>query len=209
MIIDCESHAARLDDPASLGYAVDDARPPRRGATVDVHNSLEALLQRVAIRDRAAFRDLYAATSSRLFAVCLGLLRDRPRAEEALQEAFTRIWERAASYDAEKGAALAWMTVVTRRIALNELRLRDSAHASLEDEEAPQIAADLPEHDPLAKARLIDCLDKLGEERRQWVLLAYIHGYSHEELAKRFQRPLGTMKSALFRGLADLRKCVS
>lgn len=92
MIIDCESHAARLDDPASLGYAVDDARPPRRGATVDVHNSLEALLQRVAIRDRAAFRDLYAATSSRLFAVCLGLLRDRPRAEEALQEAFTRIW---------------------------------------------------------------------------------------------------------------------
>lgn len=209
MIIDCESHAARLDDPASLGYAVDDARPPRRGATVDVHNSLEALLQRVAIRDRAAFRDLYAATSSRLFAVCLGLLRDRPRAEEALQEAFTRIWERAASYDAEKGAALAWMTVVTRRIALNELRLRDSAHASLEDEEAPQIAADLPEHDPLAKGRLIDCLDRLGEERRQWVLLAYIHGYSHEELARRFQRPLGTMKSALFRGLADLRKCIS
>ncbi|MFO1101437.1 MAG: sigma-70 family RNA polymerase sigma factor [Methylocystis sp.] len=176
---------------------------------MDVHNSLEALLQRVAIRDRAAFRDLYAATSSRLFAVCLGLLRDRPRAEEALQEAFTRIWERAASYDAEKGAALAWMTVVTRRIALNELRLRDSAHASLEDEEAPQIAADLPEHDPLAKGRLIDCLDRLGEERRQWVLLAYIHGYSHEELARRFQRPLGTMKSALFRGLADLRKCIS
>ncbi|MGD9539397.1 sigma-70 family RNA polymerase sigma factor [Methylocystis sp.] len=174
-----------------------------------MHKSLEALLQRVAKKDRAAFRDLYAATSSRLFAVCLNLLRDRPRAEEALQEAFARIWERAASFDAGKGAALAWMTVVTRRIALNELRRRDSAHASLEEEEAPEIAADLPEHDPLAKGRLIECLEKLGEERRQWVLLAYIHGYSHEELAKRFQRPLGTMKSALFRGLADLRRCIS
>ncbi len=209
MTIAFDTQALRLDGPAGLGYAIGDARPPRQGTTVDVDDSLEALLQRVATRDRAAFRDLYAATSSRLFAVCLRLLRDRARAEEALQESFARIWERAASYDAEKGAALAWMTVLTRRIALNELRRRDNAHASLEEEEAPQIAADLPEHDPLAKGRLIECLDRLGEERRQWVLLAYVHGYSHEELARRFQRPLGTMKSALFRGLADLRKCIS
>ncbi|WP_292532324.1 sigma-70 family RNA polymerase sigma factor [Methylocystis sp.] len=209
MTIVCDAHAMRLDGPAGLGYAIDDARPSCRKMTVDVHDTLEALLQRVAKRDRAAFRDLYAATSSRLFAVCLRLLRDRARAEEVLQEAFMRIWERAASYDAEKGVALAWMTVLTRRIALNELRRRDSAHASLDEEETPQMAADLPEHDPLAKGRLIECLDRLGEERRQWVLLAYIHGYSHEELARRFQRPLGTMKSALFRGLADLRKCIS
>jgi RNA polymerase sigma-70 factor (ECF subfamily) len=209
MTIACDARAMRLDAPAGLGYAIDGARPPRQGTTVDVHDSLEALLQRVAKRDRAAFRDLYAATSSRLFAVCLRLLHDRARAEEVLQEAFMRIWERAASYDAEKGVALAWMTVLTRRIALNELRRRDSAHVSLEEEATPQMAADLPEHDPLAKGRLIECLDKLGEERRQWVLLAYIHGYSHEELARRFQRPLGTMKSALFRGLADLRKCIS
>ncbi len=209
MTIACDAHAMRLDGPAGLGYAIDDARPPRRGMTVDVHDTLEALLQRVAKRDRAAFRDLYAATSSRLFAVCLRLLRDRARAEEVLQEAFMRIWERAARYDAEKGVALAWMTVLTRRIALNELRRRDSTHASLDEEETPQMAADLPEHDPLAKGRLIECLDRLGEERRQWVLLAYVHGYSHEELARRFQRPLGTMKSALFRGLADLRKCIS
>lgn len=209
MIGGCETQAVRLDGPAHVGYAVCDAAPSRAGAMVDVQNSLEALLQRVAKKDRAAFRDLYAATSSRLFAICLGLLRDRARAEEALQESFTRIWERAASYDAQKGAALAWMTVLTRRIALNELRRRDSAHVSLEEDEAPQIAADLPERDPLAKGRLVECLDRLGEERRRWVILAYVHGYSHEELAQRFQRPLGTMKSALFRGLADLRKCIS
>lgn len=209
MTVGCDTQAICLDGPADVVYAVGDAAPSRVGAMVDVQNSLEALLQRVAKKDRAAFRDLYAGTSSRLFAVCLGLLRDRARAEEALQESFTRIWERAASYDAEKGAALAWMTVLTRRIALNELRRRDSAHASLEEDDAPQIAADLPERDPLAKGRLVECLDRLGEERRQWVILAYVHGYSHEELAQRFQRPLGTMKSALFRGLADLRKCIS
>jgi RNA polymerase sigma-70 factor (ECF subfamily) len=209
MIGGCETQVVCLDGATDVVYAVRDAAPSRAGAMVDVQNSLEALLQRVAKKDRAAFRDLYATTSSRLFAICLGLLRDRARAEEALQESFTRIWERAASYDADKGAALAWMTVLTRRIALNELRRRDSAHASLEEDEAPQIAADLPERDPLAKGRLVECLDRLGEERRNWVILAYVHGYSHEELAQRFQRPLGTMKSALFRGLADLRKCIS
>ncbi len=174
----------------------------------DIDHSLEELLRRVGRKDRAAFRDLYAATSSRLFAICLRLLRDRARAEEALQESFTRIWERAAGYDAKKCAALAWMTVVTRRIALNDLRRRDRAHDSLDDESGSEVAADLPEQDPMTKARLLDCLDKLGAERRQWVVLAYIHGYSHEELARRFDRPLGTMKSALFRGLADLRKCI-
>lgn len=170
----------------------------------------EALLRRVATGDRAAFRVLYSATASRLLAVCIALLRDRARAEEALQEAFVRIWERANTFDENKGAALAWMTVVTRRVALNELRRRDNAHSSLDnEEESPQIPADLPELDPIGKGRLLECLGKLEAERRQWILLAYVHGYSHEELARRFNRPLGTMKSALFRGLADLRKCIS
>lgn len=171
--------------------------------------SAEALFQRVARKDRAAFRALYAATASRLFAVCVSLLRDRARAEEALQAAYMRIWERAASFESEKGAALAWMTVLTRRVALNELRRRDNAHESLDREEAPEIPADLPEQDPMARGRLVDCLDQLGGERREWAILAYVQGYSHEELARRFGRPLGTMKSALFRGLADLRKCIS
>jgi RNA polymerase sigma-70 factor, ECF subfamily len=202
--------AARLDALSNPSYSRNRSSMFWAGSVLDGGVlPLEALLLRVAKGDRAAFRNLYAATSSRLFAICLALLRDRGRAEEALQEAYTRIWERAASYDAEKGAALAWMMVVTRRIALNELRRRDNAHSSLDDETAPEIAADLPEGDPLAKIRLMGCLDKLGSERRQWVLLAYIHGYSHEELAQRFERPLGTMKSALFRGLADLRKCIS
>jgi RNA polymerase sigma-70 factor (ECF subfamily) len=181
------------------------------GAVLTVHvPSNEALLRRVAAGDRAAFRELYAATASRLFGVCLALLRDRARAEEALQESFVRIWERAASFDESKGVALAWMTVVTRRVALNELRRRDNAYSSLDDDEdAPEIPAELPEQDPIGKARLLECLDRLDAERRQWLLLAYVHGYSHEELARRFERPLGTMKSALFRGLADLRKCVS
>jgi RNA polymerase sigma-70 factor (ECF subfamily) len=202
----------RLDAARGFAYARIPSSfwPPEARLSNDVIAN-ETLLLRVGVGDRAAFRDLYASTASRLFAICVALLRDRARAEEALQEAFVRIWERGKTYDPEKGAALAWMTVVTRRVALNELRRRDNAHKSLDDddENLPEIAADLPEQDPIGKGRLIDCLEKLDPDRRRYVLLAYVHGYSHEELAHRFGRPLGTMKSTLFRGLAELRKCIS
>ena len=173
--------------------------------------SIDTLLKRAGTGDRVAFRDLYAAIAARLFATCVALLRDRVRAEDALQEAFIRIWEHANTFDPDKGSALAWMTVITRRIALSELRRREHAHKSLDDDAAglPDIAADLPEPDPIGKARLEHCLGQLEPDRRRYVLLAYLHGYTHEELARRFERPLGTMKSFLFRGLADLRKCIS
>lgn len=201
--------APRLDEAPGFVYGRVGTKIGEPASMGELTN--EALLLRVAEGDRGAFRELYAATSSRLYGVCLALLRDRARAEEALQDAFVRIWERASTFDATKGAALAWMSVVARRVALNELRRPDRDHRSLDDEgeELPQIAAELPEQDPIGKGRLMICLDKLDAERRQWVLLAYVHGYSHEELARRFERPLGTMKSALFRGLADLRKCIS
>ena len=206
----------RLDGARRLGYARALSRVWRPGARLNKELGREpvsndTLLQRVGAGDRAAFHDLYAAAASRLFAICVALLRDRARAEDALQEAFVRIWERANSYDPEKGAALAWMTVVTRRVALNDLSRHKRPTRSLDDEDdpLPEIAADLPEQDPIGKGRLIQCLDKLDPERRRWVVLAYVHGYSHEELARRFDRPLGMMKSALFRGLAELRKCVS
>ena len=60
--------------------------------------SNEALLRRAGEGDHAAFRELYHATASRLFGVCVALLRDRARAEEVLQEAFVRIWERAKTF---------------------------------------------------------------------------------------------------------------
>lgn len=201
-----------LDARRSFSYAlnrVEFRRMEKRLSNASV--SYEALLLAVAAGDRSAFRALYAAVAPRLYAICVALLREHARAEEALQEAFVRIWERAKSYEPDKGAALAWMTVVTRRIALNELRRPDHVIKSLDDEDQtfPEIAAEGPEPDPIGKARLLNCLEKLDSDKRRYVLLAYVHGYSHEELARRFERPLGTMKSILFRGLADLRKCLS
>ncbi len=171
----------------------------------------ELLLRQIASGDREAFRALYRNTSDMLFSVCLSLLKDRARAEDILQDAFVRVWDKAQSFDPAKGSASTWLVVMTRRLALNELRRHKHDGPSLDDADcdlADTIAADLSEGDPIGKRRLKPCLEKLADMQRESILLAYIHGYTNEELARRFQRPLGTVKSWLLRGLADLRKCL-
>ena len=170
----------------------------------------ELLLQQVANGDREAFRALYDSTSGMLFSVCMSLFKNRARAEDLLQEAYLRIWDRASSFDPAKGSASTWLVVLTRRLALNELRKDKREGPSLDEEEeaVAAIPAELPAGDPIGKGRLGPCLEKLQDLQRQSVLLAYVYGYTNEELARRFNRPLGTVKSWLLRGLQDLRKCL-
>ena len=68
--------------------------------------------------------------------------------------------------------------------------------------------ADIPFADPIARGRLLPCLEKLAEMQRKAILMCYVHGYTNEELSRRLDRPPGTVKSWLSRGLADLRKCM-
>lgn len=173
--------------------------------------SNELLLRQVAGGDRVAFRTLYAKTSKVVFSVCLSLLKDRGRAEDIVQDAYARVWDKAAGFDPEKGSATTWIVVMARRLALNELRRHKHEGPSLDDDEgnlAETLAADTPFADPIGRNRLVPCLEKLGEMQRKAILMCYVHGYTNEELAARLDRPLGTVKSWLSRGLADLRKCM-
>jgi RNA polymerase sigma-70 factor (ECF subfamily) len=172
--------------------------------------SHEALLALVAQRDRQAFRSLYRATAGTLNAVCLGILRDKAVAEEVLQEAYVRVWEHAASFDPAKGTAIAWLVTIARRLALNEIRRRKNAPVAMEDvpEEVDLVAVDKPSETAGASAKLRTCLERLSEDYRRSVILAYVHGLTHAELARRFGRPLGTVKSWVRRGLIDLKECL-
>jgi RNA polymerase sigma-70 factor (ECF subfamily) len=176
-------------------------------------DELTHLLRRVAARDAAAFAALYKQTSAKLYGVVARILNRSDIAADVLQEAYVRVWEKAGEFDPVKGSAVAWMATIARNRALDEARR--VRPASLEDQpESFERAAD--EVDPLAKrerseglARLIDCLQGLDEEKRAIVLLAYYRGSSREALAKRFGRPVATIKTWLHRSLAQLRDCLS
>jgi len=187
------------------------AKAPTGEAGSD-EEDLAALLRRVAARDEAAFAALYKRTSAKLYGVIARILT-KSDAGEALQDAYLRVWERAGDFDAAKGSPLAWMATIARNRALDEVRR--VRPASLEEmSESFEPSAETV--DPLAARErsealraLTDCLSKLEDEKRAILLLAYYHGASREALAKRFGRPVPTIKTWLHRSLAQLRDCLS
>src|SRR5271169_7181593 len=186
---------------------------PGRGSPAQATDGLVDLLRRVAARDEAAFAALYRQTSAKLYGVVARILSKGDAGAEALQEAYVRIWEKAGDFDPAKGSPLAWMATIARNRALDEVRR--VRPGSLEDlPESFEPAAD--EVDPLAArersealAALVNCLQALDEEKRAVVLLAYYRGFSREALAKRFGRPVPTIKTWLHRSLAQLRDCLA
>jgi RNA polymerase sigma-70 factor (ECF subfamily) len=173
---------------------------------------LENLLSAVAGGDEAAFAELYQATSSKLLGVALRILRNREVSEEVLQEAFFKVWERAGDYNPAIAAPVTWMAAIVRNRALDEARRRvvrptgdESELEQLESGDEHPIAA-------LERAedveRLLRCLDGLEPEKQEMVRLAYLDGMSREALAKRFDRPEGTIKTWLHRSLAQLKGCL-
>jgi RNA polymerase sigma-70 factor (ECF subfamily) len=170
-------------------------------------------LRRVATRDETAFASLYKQTSAKLYGVVARIHNRSDVAADVLQETYVRIWDKAGEFDPARGSALGWMATIARNRALDEARR--VRPASLEDQpESFEPAAE--DIDPLAArerseglARLIECLMGLDEEKRAVVLLAYYRGLSREALAKRFGRPVPTIKTWLHRSLAQLRDCLA
>jgi RNA polymerase sigma-70 factor (ECF subfamily) len=178
----------------------------------NTQGDLVEALARVARGDRDAFRRLYTATSGKLFASIRRILASGSAAEDAMQEAYVRIWRHAGDFDAAIASPIAWMTTIARHAAIDMLR---SGGAKIAAKSAP-IDADIAERmpapevtgDPMAAGRLTDCLGKLDGDRRGMVVLAYCYGLSREELASRFERPVATVKTILRRSLVQLKECL-
>lgn len=175
--------------------------------------SLAELLTAAGAGDRQAFAQLYAQTSPKLFGVVLRICRQRQTAEDVLQETFVKIWRFAATYRAEASPPLTWMAAVARNTAIDGVRRRVDLPMAV-DEEGRSAAENVPDpvvvqpSDAFDMRALHKCLDGLDSEQRSVITLAYVDGYSREELADRFQRPVGTIKTWLHRGLAKLKDCL-
>lgn len=172
---------------------------------------ISALIDRVALGDRGAFDQLYFATSAKLFGVLLRILRNRAEAEDALQEVFVRIWNRADRFRAGGNSAMPWLIALTRNYAIDVLRARRPASDGLDQAAELADAGPTPEAATLAAAeaaRLRVCLDQIPAPRAEAVQAAYIEGYTYQELAARYAVPLNTMRTWLRRSLQKLKACM-
>jgi RNA polymerase sigma-70 factor (ECF subfamily) len=182
---------------------------------LDKQNDLAESLRRCANREREGLRAIFESEAPRLVSVAERILRRRDLAEEVVQEAFIQIWAKAHQYEPERGSAQGWVYAIVRNRALNVLRdtgrmelTADGDITSLRDTEDAELA--ISAWSRLASnSRLRRCLDGLDDLKRRTILMAYVSGYSHGEIAGRLKVPLGTAKAWIRRGLAALRECMA
>lgn len=178
-------------------------------------NHLIDLLGRCALGDRGAFEQLYDQTSARLLGVLTRLMGRRDWAEEALQEAFVKIWMNASEYRPDRGHPMTWMTSIARYRGLDMLR-KDKGEVSLEQrqEQGGALPQELTQQTLEGLHRLGDyrdllrCLETLKPEHCQCLVLCYCEGYSHRELSERLSHPVGTVKTWIRRAGKVLKDCL-
>lgn len=169
-------------------------------------------MPRIAAGDRAALRQLYEASSAKLFGVCLRILSDRDESEDVLQEVYLTIWRRADRFEAGRASVMTWVSTIARNRAIDRLRARGPmAYAEpveeLEIDDGSARADDLVMAGQDARA-LQDCLGELDDRTQAVIRTAFFEGVTYEALASRMDAPLGTVKSWIRRGLAKLKGCL-
>jgi RNA polymerase sigma-70 factor (ECF subfamily) len=135
-------------------------------------------MARIAAGEREALRQLYDATSAKLFGVCLRILSDREESEDVLQDVYVTIWRRADRFDSARASVMTWVSTIARNRAIDRSN------------------------------RLHHCLGELDDRTEQVIRTAFFEGVTYEALARRMDAPLGTVKSWIRRGLAKLKGCL-
>lgn len=145
--------------------------------------------------------------------MCLRIFPERQDAEDALQDAYLTIWNKAASFDSARASPITWLVTLTRNRAIDRLRaMRNRGLAPLED------ANNIADSAPIAEAvlitdetdqQLVRCIKTLDAGDAEFVRTAFLQGATYGELAARDGLPLGTVKSRIRRALLKLRKCMT
>lgn len=203
-----DSHPISRHIPALPTVLVDATTMTRAPVAL---SSAADLIGAVARGSEPALKRLYELQSRRLYGIALRIVHRPEVANDVLQDTFVQIWRNAAGFDPGRGTAEAWLTGIVRFRAIDAVRksrreelsgdptLGDSA-----DFTDPAEAIDLK----AAGAALQRCLENLDASQRQCIVLAYVDGLSHAEIASRIRSPIGTVKSWLRRGLLSLRNCL-
>jgi len=172
------------------------------------------LLARIGDGDQHALAALYRRRGALLYSLLVRMLGREMEAQEILQDTFVLVWRRAHEYDPARSSPLAWMVMIARGRGLDQLRARarrNANHAAYEQEmmslELETKETRQTERDELAAA-CATALNELPEAQGHALQLAFLRGWTHEEIASAVGEPLGTIKARVRRGLLALRKAL-
>ncbi len=170
------------------------------------------LAKRLQSREAAALGELYDRYGKLAYSLIYRVVRDSGVAEDLVQETFLRVWNRVQGFDAERGGLGPWLLAVARNRAIDYVRSSGGkmARGALELEYAEQptvfvnFEADVLSQDRARRVRA--ALERLNENQRHVIELAYFEGLSQTEMAERMGQPLGTVKTWVRTALKNLRE---
>lgn len=179
----------------------------------DARDRLASLLGQVGAGRSDALKSVYDLTSAKLFGICLRVTGDRAGAEEALQDAFVKIWRKAAVFDATRASPITWMATIARNSAIDWKRAHGIVLAQVDGDAASDQAdasVDMLETMEARSTRhhILDCIGRLEPQQARAVRTAFYDGLSHSELAEHMAVPLGTLKSWIRRAMVALKDCI-
>ena len=174
---------------------------------------LKSLFADVANKNPQAFETLYNNTSPKLYALCLHILNyDKETAEDVLQEAYIKIWNKADKYNNKKGSPMSWMSTVARNQAFDRLRSykhRPQLTQELAYESSEYASSELGYVEKKTHTEQIsffkEQLEKLPEIQQQAITQSIVYGYTHTEISNDLKVPLGTVKSWMRRSLPMIK----
>ena len=174
---------------------------------------LSAALARVGEGDRGALHEVYRRTASKLFGVCLRIFPELSDAEDALQDAFVIVWQKAGSFDPARASPITWLVTLTRNRAIDRLRA-SGRRLTAPLEVAADIADDAPDAEACLiasddRARIAQCMDTLASGDATMIRTAFFEGATYADIADRAAVPLGTVKSRIRRALMKLKACLA
>ena len=169
------------------------------------------LMHRVAAGDEDAVAELHDRFGALVYKVARQLLPTRAEADDAVQEVFVRLWQTADRYDPRRAKLVTWVMLIARRHLIDRLR-RNAVRpgmATIEDDPPGTRDDPGPDWHPLREERNVHLrqrIAELPELQRLVIERAYLQGFTLREVSEQLEAPLGTVKSALSRGLARLRE---
>jgi RNA polymerase sigma factor (sigma-70 family) len=173
----------------------------------------ETLVQGLIAGDLGAMSEVYRQTSSLVFTIALRTLASQPDAEDVTQRVYLQAWRRRGTYDPTRRPLRAWLVGITRHVVADKMAER-SRQIRLEQRlgEVGEVGGLEEASEDGIAGRVADAvvvadgLSRLEQPRRQVVEMSFFDGLTHSQISESLGIPLGTVKSHIKRGLAQLRR---
>lgn len=171
---------------------------------------------RATVLENSELEELYTAYNRQAFSLALKMLGDREAAEDLVQEAFVKVWQRSESYDPKRGRFATWMLTIVHNLCIDQLRKKRLKATSLDQDETQDWFSYIPDQrsgpeeevwSKLRRETIRRNMQRLSVEQRELIELAFFAGYSHTQIAAQTGRSLGTVKYCIRQGLLKLNGC--